>query len=306
MSLDADALIDRRRLKRRLALWRTLAVLALVTVVVVGFDRFAGFPGAAEKRHVARFTLSGLITDDRERNEALAKVAANSNVAALILYIDSPGGTVVGGETVYHSLRGVAEKKPVVAVMGTLATSGGYMAALAADYIFAREGSITGSIGVMLQTTDITGLLDKLGISAEAIKSGELKAVPSPFEPLSERGRKVTQEVVMDMYDMFVDLVAERRKLPRAEALVLADGRIYTGRQAVANKLIDQIGGENEAREWLEKQRDIPKSLPLRDVKVEREGDKWFDIIRRLIGITLFSERLTLDGLVSVWHPDGR
>ncbi len=110
----------------------------------------------------------------------------------------------------------------------------------------------------------------------------------------------------MDMYDMFVDLVAERRKLPRAEALVLADGRIYTGRQAVANKLIDQIGGENEAREWLEKQRDIPKSLPLRDVKVEREGDKWFDIIRRLIGITLFSERLTLDGLVSVWHPDGR
>ncbi|MCZ6744486.1 MAG: S49 family peptidase, partial [Alphaproteobacteria bacterium] len=112
--------------------------------------------------------------------------------------------------------------------------------------------------------------------------------------------------VVMDMYDMFVDLVAERRKLPRAEALVLSDGRIYTGRQAVANNLIDQIGGEIEAREWLETKRDIPKSLPLRDVKVERKEDKWFDIIRRLVGITLFSERLTLDGLVSVWHPDGR
>ncbi len=306
MSLDADALIDRRRLKRRLALWRTLAVLALVAVVVVGLDRFADFPGVTEKRHVARFTHSGLNTDDRERSEALAKVAANSNVAALILHIDSPGGTVFGGETVYHSLREIAEKKPVVTVMGTLATSGGYMAALATDYIFAREGSITGSIGVVLQTTDITGLLGKLGISAEANKSGELKAIPSPFEPLSERGRKVTQEVVMDMYDMFVDLVAERRKLPRAEALVLADGRIYTGRQAVANKLIDRIGGENEAREWLETQRDIPKSLPLRDVKVERKEDKWFDIIRRLVGKTLFSERLTLDGLVSVWHPDGR
>ncbi|MCH7542092.1 MAG: signal peptide peptidase SppA [Proteobacteria bacterium] len=306
MSLDADALIDRRRLKRRLALWRTLAVLALVTVVVVGLGRFAGLPGVTEERHVARFTLSGLILDDRERGKALAKIAANSNVAALILHIDSPGGTVFGGEAVYHSLREIAEKKPVVTVMGTLATSGGYMAALATDYIFAREGSITGSIGVVLQTTDITGLLGKLGITAEAIKSGELKAVPSPFEPLTERGRQVTREVVMDMYDMFVDLVAERRKLPRAEALVLSDGRIYTGRQAVANKLIDQIGGEKEAREWLETQRDIPKSLPLRDVKIEREDDKWYDIIRRLVGKTLLSERLTLDGLVSVWHPDGR
>ncbi|MEE8622257.1 MAG: signal peptide peptidase SppA, partial [Alphaproteobacteria bacterium] len=208
MSLDADALIDRKRLKRRLGLWRALAILALVAVVVVAVGRVEGF---WQKRHVARLTVSGVITDDRRRDEALARVANDSNVAALIVLINSPGGTVVGGETLYRSLQATAEKKPVVAVMGTLATSGGYMAALAADYNLAREGTITGSIGVVLQTTDLTGLLSKLGISAEAIKSGPLKAVPSPFEPLSDEAREATMAVVTDMYNMFVDMVVEQR-----------------------------------------------------------------------------------------------
>ena len=305
MSLDADALIDRKRLKRRLGLWRALAILALVAVVVVAVGRVDGF-GFLQKPHVARLTVSGVITDDRKRDEALARVANDSNVAALIVHINSPGGTVVGGETLYRSLQATAEKKPVVAVMGTLATSGGYMAALAADYILAREGTITGSIGVVLQTTDLTGLLSKLGISAEAIKSGPLKAVPSPFEPLSDEAREATMAVVTDMYNMFVDMVVEQRKLPRETVLKLADGRIYTGRQAAANGLIDGNGGEEEARQWLEEERDISKSLPVRDVRIKRGTVGWLKLVGRLTGITLFSERLTLDGLVSLWHPESR
>jgi protease-4 len=193
--------------------------------------------------------------------------------------------------------------------MGEMAASGGYMVALAADRIFAREGTITGSIGVMMQTTEITGLLEKLGVSAEAIKSGPLKAAPSPLEPLTPAAREATQGVVDDMYAMFVEMVAERRKLEPEKAKTLADGRIYTGRQALANGLIDQIGGVNEARAWLE-EKGVSGDLPLRQIKVWRDEDWLGGLvragIRTIFGKTYLPERLTLDGLVAVWHPDLR
>lgn len=304
MSLDTDALIDRRRLKRRLSVWRAVAVVALLAVALVLISQSAGGPW--QRAHVARLSVSGVITEDRERDEALARIAKDSAVRALIVHINSPGGTIVGGEALYRELRAVAAEKPVVAVMGTLATSGGYMTALGADYIFARSGSITGSIGVILQTTDVTGLLDKLGVSAEAIKSSPLKAVPNPLEPLSEEGREATRVVVMDMYDLFVDMVAERRQLPRETAVQLADGRIYSGRQAAENKLIDALGGESEARDWLASQQAIPRSIPVRDLTIERRSQGLLGVTEQVVGKALFSERLTLDGLVSLWHPDLR
>ncbi len=302
MSLDADALIDRKRLKRRLGWWRVLAIIAVVAAVLAAIDPF-DIPW--QKSHIARLAVSGIITEDRDRNAALEKIATDDNVKALILHINSPGGTVVGGEVLYRSLRQVAGEKPVVVVMGTLAASGGYMAALGGDHILAHNGTITGSIGVVLQTTDITGLLSKLGISAEAIKSGPLKAVPSPLEPLTEKVRGETLKLVMDMHGMFVDMVAERRNLSRAEALGFADGRVFTGRQALAYRLVDGIGGEKEALAWLEKEHEISKTLPVRDVRIKRERRKWLDWLTYITGKTLFSERLTLDGLVSLWHPGG-
>lgn len=302
MSLDADAVIDRKRLKRRLVWWRVIAIVAVVAAVLAAIDPF-DIPW--QKDHIARLAVSGIITEDRDRDAALDKLAKDANVKALILHINSPGGTVVGGEVLYRQVRLVAGKKPVVVVMGTLAASGGYMAALGGDLILAQNGTITGSIGVILQTTNITGLLTKLGISTEAIKSGPFKAVPSPLEPLTEKVRRETQKLVMDMHGMFVDLVAERRNMSRSEALGLADGRIFTGRQAKASGLIDDIGGEREALAWLEKKHKISKTLPVRDVEIKRERRKWLDWITGMTGKTLFSERLTLDGLVSLWHPEG-
>ncbi len=302
MSLDADALIDRKRLKRRLGWWRVLAIIAVIAAVIAAIDPFE-IP--LKKLHIARLAVSGIISEDRDRNAALEHIAEDDNVKALILHINSPGGTVVGGEVLYRYLRLVAGEKPVVVVMGTLAASGGYMAALGGDYILAQNGTITGSIGVVLQTTDITGLLDKIGISAEAIKSGPLKAVPSPLEPLTDKVRAEAQKLVMDMHGMFVDMVAERRNLPRAEALGFADGRVFTGRQALAYRLVDGIGGEKEALAWLEKEHEISKTLPVRDVRIKRERRKWLDWLTDMPGKTLFSERLTLDGLVSLWHPGG-
>lgn len=302
MSLDVDTLLDRRRLKRQVGWWRLIAIVAATAFAVAAVARLAGWP---EADHIARITVSGLILEDQDLAESLREIAEDDAAKALMVQIDSPGGTVVGGEVLYRDLRAVAERKPVVAVMGTLATSAGYMAALGADYILAHEGTITGSIGVILQATEITGLLDKLGITTEAIKSRPLKAVPSPLEPLTDEGRQATRRVVLDIHEMFVDLVALRRDLPRAKALELADGRIYTGRQALKAKLVDGLGGERDARAWLAETHGI-KDLVVRDRDPRPEFGIWPAIRSALSGKTLFSETLTLDGLISLWHPDLR
>ncbi len=302
MSRDADYIVDRRRLRRRLLFWRLFAVLSLTVLAVVVATRYEK-PEFGD--YVARFWVSGIILEDSDRDQALAKLAKDDGVKALIVRIDSPGGTVVGGESLYRSLRAIAGKKPVVAVMGTTATSAAYMTAIAADHIVARESSITGSIGVLMQTANLTGLFKKLGIEPETIKSGPLKAQPNPFEPTSPAARQAIQDVVMDMHAMFVDLVAERRGMARPAALLLADGRIYTGRQALAAGLIDALGGENEALKWLAKSADVSRELPVRDVTVDREDGIWREMFNGTIGKTLFSERLRLDGLISLWQPDG-
>jgi protease-4 len=306
MALEADQAVDRRRLKRRLSFWRAAAVIAVAALVVIGVTRSRGGPLAPliERAHVERLAITGVISEDPARSAALKTILKDDRVKALIVDINSPGGTVVGSEELFRELRKIAAKKPVVAVMGTLAASGGYMTALGADHIVAREGTITGSIGVIMQSADVTGLLKKLGIEPEAIKSAPLKAVPSPLEPLTPEGREATKAVVMDMYDMFVGMVAERRNLPPDEAKRLADGRVYTGRQAVALKLVDEIGGEEEARAWLESARGVPASLPVRDVRIERDSSGMLGLAGEWIGKALFSERLTLDGLVALWHPE--
>jgi protease-4 len=303
MPLDADAVAYRRRLRRALAWWRAGAILLAAVLVVVLLNRGGDLPG---RPYVARLDVSGIITEDVDRDHLLETLAEDGKVKALIVAIDSPGGTVVGGEQLFRRLRAVAARKPVVAVMGTLATSAGYMIALGADHLVANEGTITGSIGVILQSTDLTGLLAKLGISTEAIKSAPLKAVPSPFEPLTPAAREATRAVVLDLYDMFVSMVAERRALPREEALKLADGRVYTGRQALKLGLVDALGGEDAARAWLKDKRGVDPDLPIRDIAPERELSLWSAAHSLVAGKTVLSERLTLDGVISLWHPDAR
>ncbi len=299
MALDVDRYFDRRRLTRALRFWRIAAIVAAVGVVAALAARFESFPRAS----VALLEVHGIIFDDTDRIEALDDLAADKHVKALIVHIDSPGGTVVGGENLYLALRRVAEKKPVVAVMAELATSAGYMVALGTDHLVARQGTVTGSIGVLMQTTEVTGLLDKLGITAETIKSSPLKATPNPLEKLTPQGRAAAEDIIQDMYGMFVDMVTERRNLDRERALKLADGRVYTGRQAIANGLIDEIGGEREARLWLAQTHNIDDRLPISVVEIRRHTSLLEGLLDDLLGKALFSERLRLDGLISLWHP---
>jgi protease-4 len=317
MAFDAESIVDRRRLKRRLTAWRIAAVvlgLLLFGALLLG-DQSAGGPGALLP-HVARVTVSGLITDDRKMNELIDKVAKATQVKAVILDINSPGGTTTGGEAMYDAVRRLAEKKPVVAVCGTLATSAAYIVALATDRIFVYGNTITGSVGVIFQWAEVTELLHTLGIKVEEVKSGPLKAVPSPFEPTDERARAVTEEMVQDAKVWFVDLVSDRRKIAAGSVPGLTDGRIYSGRQAVALNLVDQIGDEKAAMIWLTKERQVPAGLKIVDWKPAQESAGlfgWlFQSLAAAIGLSAdriagiagqISATLKLDGLVSVWHP---
>lgn len=300
MSIDADWLVDRRRLKRRLTWWQVAAIAAVVLAVLAAIGRFEPL---FERAHVARIDVDGIIVADDARDQALADLAGDSTTKAVLVRIDSPGGTVVGGETLYRRLRQIAEHKPVVAVMGELATSAAYMTAIGSDWIVAREGTLTGSIGVIVQSADVTGLLEKIGIKPEMVKSSPLKAQPNPLEPFTPEARAATQRVVLDVFDMFVGMVQERRKLTPQQLAAVTDGGIFTGRQAQANGLIDALGGEDEARGWLESQRGVATSLPVRDVDLRGTEQQLVDMFGATAKKALFSERLSLDGLISVWHP---
>ena len=304
MAYDSDYLVDRRRLKRRLTFWRVVAVVAIVGAIAAAYGRVGDTVVGGD--FIARVSIQGIIVQDDRRLAALRDLSKNDAVQAVILRIDSPGGTIVGGETLYRAILDLAAKKPVVAVMDGVAASAAYMTAIAADRLFAREGTLTGSVGVILQTTEITKLLDMIGVSARSFKSGSLKASPSPAERLTPEVEAATQALIDEMYGMFRDMVLDRRNMKPADEARFADGRVFTGRQALKNGLIDEIGGETEAITWLENEKDVRKDLTVRKVNLRRDVDNLFDRLDSLARKTILSERLTLDGLISVWHPQRR
>lgn len=312
--MDQSAIADRRQLRRKLTFWRVGAVLVAAAAVFLAVA--TSWEGGSATDHIARISISGIIQDDRELLERLEKIERNDRAKALVVSISSPGGTTYGGEVLFKALRKVAEKKPVVSDVRTLAASAGYMIATAGDTIIAGESSITGSIGVIFQYPQLKPLMDKLGVSLDEIKSAPLKAEPSPFHPASEEAKAMIRRMVDDSFAWFVDLVADRRKLPRDEVMKLADGSIYTGRQALQAKLVDRLGGDDEIRDYLQT-RDLGRDLPVVDYEPPRRsglfglGVESHDLLKGLfdLGIgpsdaieKLGGEKLFLDGLVSVWQ----
>ena len=191
MTLDADQIVDRRRLRRKLSFWRVAAFvfLALIVIGVVGLFSGRGTFSAFEPPQIARVTISGFITDDRDESEIFDRLSKSDVVKGVIVAIDSTGGATSGGEALYEGLRRLAARKPTVATVGTFGASAAYMAAIATDHIVARRTSITGSIGVIFQFPEISQLLETLGVNIEEIKSAPLKAEPSPFRPASNEAK---------------------------------------------------------------------------------------------------------------------
>jgi len=279
--------------------------MVMAATVAVLMDMGLSFDG----EYVARLSVSGVITEDRKLVTALDEVADDPNAKALLVSINSPGGSVAGGESLHHAIARVARKKPVVAVMGGLAASAGYMVAMPAERVFAREATLTGSIGVLMETGEVSGLLSKLGISAEAITSGPLKDQPSLTKPTSPAGREVLHGLVMDMYDQFVGMVAAGRKMDPDKVRGLADGRAYTGRQALALGLIDAIGGEPEARSWLEAEKGVSANLPIETITTiglaERAISGSLGQVIDGIWKTLVSQSVRIDGGWAIWQRSG-
>jgi protease IV len=191
--------------------------------------------------------VKGLITDSRETIEQLHEFRDNDRIKAVILRIDSPGGVVGPSQEIYEEVKKFTKKKPLIVSMGSVAASGGYYIATPSTLIFANPGTITGSIGVLMKLSNIQNLLNKIGMNSYVLKSGEFKDSGSPFRKMSEREKDVLQNVIDNMHGQFIKAVADGRKIPLDKVRLLADGRIYTGEQALEAKLIDRIGNLEDA-----------------------------------------------------------
>jgi protease-4 len=322
MSLDADLIVDRRRMRRKLTFWRVLAVAVIVLAIAgtaAAWSNRAGFAGAGA--YIARVTIKGLIRDDEERVKQLDKLAQSSSARAVIVHVDSPGGTTAGSEQLYDSLMRLKEKKPLVIVVDGLAASGGYITAIAGDHIVAKQTSLVGSIGVLFQYPNVADLLGKLGVKVESIKSSPLKAAPDGFEPTSPEARAAIESIIKDSYGWFKGIVQVRRHLNDDELQTVADGRVFTGHQAIGLKLVDELGDERTGIAWLASEKKIDAKLPVRDYQLHnRFSDLPFLHAAAVAGLNVIGlsglarelgdldtvaamDGINLDGLLALWHP---
>ena len=316
MAVDADLIADRRRLRRKLSFWRVAAfAVAILAVAGAGLAWSGGRNPVASRQQVARIAVSGFIAGDQRMADLFRRVGESSAVQGVVIAINSPGGTTSGSEELFRNIRTLAGKKPVVAFVDGLAASGGYITALGADRIVARETALVGSIGVLFQYPDVSRLLNTIGVSVESIKSSPLKAEPSGFTPTSPEAKAALQSVVDDTYGWFKGLVADRRGLSPDELAAVSDGRIFSARQGVPLRLVDQLGTERDAIAWLERDRKVPADLPVEDWKPRASSgfSLWSaaafgadlaglggmaDILR-----SAASPTVKLDGLLAVWQP---
>ena len=225
---------------------------------------------------IAEVRIEGPIFDAKKTIEALHRAEENPQAKGLLLVINSPGGAVVPSWEIHDLVARIAKKKPVAVSMQTLAASGGYLIACAGSRIFAYGATATGSIGVILQTFSLSGLMDKIGIQGNAIVSGPLKDAGSPFSSMSPVDKKYLQGIVMNIRDQFVDLVARDRHLPVPEVSKLATGQVFTGLEAQKLGLVDAIGGESAAKGWLLARLKLPVDTPVRNMAPkELEWSRW-------------------------------
>mgnify|MGYP003338135852 CR=1 FL=1 len=314
MAMTSDYLIERRKLGRRVSFWRWATSLILIAAII-GFGLVAAGGPEIEHRsaHIAKLKISGVITGDEETIKLIDEIG-ESNAKAVLVEIQSPGGTVTGSEALFDALRKLAAKKPTVALVDGMAASGGYIVALATDRIFARETSIVGSIGVLFQYPDIVGLLDRIGVKVESIKSSPLKAAPSPIESATAESRAAIAALVQENFDWFKRLVRERRGLDDAGLATVSDGRVFTGKQGVTLGLVDQLGAEDQARAWLEQEKHLPRALPVREWRHHGFAEKWgLSGLARAAGLDRVAnfadliakspETQMLDGVLVLWHP---
>jgi protease-4 len=296
-----DLYVERLLMKASLKKWRFFS--AMLVIIFCAFLLALG-DWSKSRDYLAEVVIEKVITDNPVHEKRLQLLAEDSAAKGVLIYINSPGGTAAGGEMLYEQIRAIAKTKPVVAVLGEVATSGGYMAALAADHIIARRSTMTGSIGVVMQTAEFVDLAKKIGVNLVTLKSGALKATPSPFEKTTLEANQALQETIHDIFAMFLGMVKDRRKLSKETMALIADGRVISGERALALHLIDQIGGVAEGEHWLREKQQLGDHVRLRRVSLDETKTvaQWFQThIHSWFGLSL-SRIFPLEGLLTIWH----
>lgn len=227
----------------------TAAVLGVLFVIAVSLASFlsgnrrTSVPLTVGGGNVALVKIEGLLVSSENIVDELNDYAEDSSIKAVVMRIDSPGGGVVPSQEIFNAVKHMKQEgKKVVVSMGSVAASGGYYIAAAADKVVANPGTLTGSIGVKMEFANVEKLLDKIGIKGMVVKAGQYKDIGSPFRDMTEPEKKLLQDVIDDVHSQFIEAVSEGRGLPKEDVAAIADGRIFTGRQALSLKLVDQLG----------------------------------------------------------------
>ncbi|MDC0074573.1 signal peptide peptidase SppA [Alphaproteobacteria bacterium] len=304
MSFEAETLSARSRWRRQLRLWRALAVIAILALIFSLLSKNQNFKNLIGNEKIARLSVANFISDNQLLSKKFKEINNNDNIKAVILIIDSPGGTSFGGEFIYRNLRKISKNgKPTVAIIRTLGTSAAYLVALGSDRIFALETSLIGSIGAIMISANASELLDKVGIETEVYRSGKNKSIPSFVEKTPEKSKELIQESINKVRDYFINTLKKRRSLSQSEIEYVSDGKVFSGNEALKIKLIDEIGGEQEAIDWLEKKRGIKPNLPVINIDYIEKTNNFLDLLLSVTKKTLESSFLTVDGFLSFWHP---
>jgi protease-4 len=215
--------------------------------VIYGLGQLRGDRSLSLGEKVGLIPIEGVIGESGDIVDQIKEFTNDEGIKAVVLRVDTPGGGVVPSQEIYNAVRELRKKKKVVVSMGSVAASGGYLIAVAADRIVANPGTLTGSISAIMHHASVEELLKKVGVKSSVVKSGKFKDIGSPVREMTAEERAILQGIVDDIYDQFVNTISENRKMPLQKVIELADGRIFTGRQAKALGLVDELGGLQEA-----------------------------------------------------------
>ena len=280
MSLDWQILEENRKKWYRKGIWRGILISIILAITISLFLNFNNI--SSNFSHIARISINGVIFDNSETIEIIDNLAKNDNVKSVIVRINSPGGSVVGSESLYVAINSLSQKKPVISLMGEIATSGGYIVALASNYILARKNTLTGSIGVIVENQNFSELSEKIGVSIDTTKSGKIKGGQNPLSPSDPLVKINNQKLVNYSFDWFISIIKKNRDINQSVIELVSDGRTLTGGMAMDLGLIDGIGSEKEALKYLEKKYPDFKGLPIIDIETPSQKSFLNAIINRI------------------------
>lgn len=289
MAKTLNPFIERKAILKKLTMWRLCAIiffLLLAFKVILPQNS-----SILQNDYIAQIWIEGFISDDYDLKKSIEEINNDHRAKALIININSPGGTFVGGEKFYKLLRKISINKPTVAILGDQATSAAYLLALGTDHIIAHQGTLTGSVGVILQSFEINDLAKKIGITPIILKSSALKATPHPAEKLTKQGELYLQDLVNTSQEVFINIVKERRSgIEENQLLDINKGKVYTGVMAKNNHLIDELGDIDNAIAWL-KSKDIKTDLII-DIDLYKKGKGLRDILKGINFMNNFNYQL--------------